>query len=488
MLAGQGIVGSLLCALRITMSSDPEFRSASSSLDRSVDGVSGRPPSPLTGDTSHRASNVEVSGLTVGPETGSASGQVTPPLVYESPPLSGIGPTPPSSVGSLLADIAAKALQVKETINKGRSVTKGSKDLIRELADSIVWLTSQVREKTLDSQESDDDINVAFIDHRTTLAIKETIKEEFRRFALQQPSPPPPNTNTVSTSFEPPPPAPPPPPRHSYAEALRTNKIRTGTDGSNAHKPAMIVSVPAAENYEETLHKFRTSAQFRSTNFAPSRIASIGDNKLRVEFHNSRQRDQTLEKVSTDPTIQAEAARAFRPMVILKGVSKVIPSGELADIILAQNESIREAADSVDDIKLAFLKSNKNPERYNAVFTLSPAAWQSAMRLERINVDHERVHVEEFSPFRQCYRCLQFGHTQSRCRAEITPCAHCSSVTHVLNQCPVKNDASATQCYNCTMHSQRFKLNINTNHKATSTICPRIRAMKDKIVLRTQYV
>lgn len=273
----------------------------------------------------------------------------------------------------------------------------------------------------------------------------------------------------------------------SYASIASANTPKSATNPKPVSKPSIIVSnKKETASREDTLRSFRTAADFKSLNFAPARVQSLSKLKFRVEFDSEEQRSETLKRLAKDPNLNAETARKLKPMVILKGVSKDIPQEELKDLILHQNPSIQSVIKDESDITFKFDRKNRNEKLYNAVFIVNPPVFHAMINLVKINVDYLRIHCEEFSPFLQCFKCLQFGHTRNKCSANTETCSHCTG-THDLEQCPVKGDAKKSLCLNCKTHNAKFKGKDNTSHRATSTKCPRVKAMLIKVREKIDY-
>lgn len=262
----------------------------------------------------------------------------------------------------------------------------------------------------------------------------------------------------------------------------------TPTSNPTITKPALIVkSKKDNANKQDTKESWRNAISFKNYSFAPSKVIPISKNKLRVEFETIAQRDETLKQVMTSDEIEVETAKKLKPMFILKGVYKETPSEELTEILLHQNPFIKDALNSQEDIKLAFVKNNKKMDLYNAVFTVSPMIWKVATNSQKLNVDHQRVHVADYLPFRQCFKCLQFGHTKAVCKEENIKCSHCASSGHAYSDCPDKNDRHKIKCLNCDWYNAKYNTNSGTKHSATSLTCPQIQTMRDRISRRVDY-
>ncbi|CAG4985398.1 unnamed protein product [Parnassius apollo] len=283
--------------------------------------------------------------------------------------------------------------------------------------------------------------------------------------------------------------SPPPVQVKSYASVASTPFFKQAQPSvTPATKPAIIVTPTTTVNSrEEIMESWRKSICFKKTNYAPSKLKIISNNKLRVEFDTCVQRDDALERLKSAPAVTAVPARKMNPMIIFKGISHDVPSDELADIIAGQNQELGELIENKDDLCLRFKRKNRNDKLYNAVFICKPQIWRKIINLGRINIDHQRIQAEDFSPFIQCFRCLQFGHVQNKCPNNTHPCSHCAATDHTITHCLLKTDKSSANCYNCQAHNNKFQTKFNIQHPATSLSCPRVISMKERISQRIDY-
>lgn len=252
-------------------------------------------------------------------------------------------------------------------------------------------------------------------------------------------------------------------------------------------KPALILSPSNEESTaQDTLQIFRASVSFKDTKFSPADVRFVSNSKVRVEFDSEEHRDTTLDKVRQAKCgLTAEPCKKLKPMLILKGVSDSTPCDQLVEIITTQNTF--NIPISPGDLTFRFKRANKNNQLYNAVFLVAPPLWRAILTTGKVNIDHQRVHVEEHVPLLQCYTCLQFGHTRKNCTSPNPVCSHCSSLTHLYKDCPVKKDTSAVDCFNCIQHNKQFKWELDTRHSATSNTCSRVIHMTKKLQNRIDY-
>lgn len=270
----------------------------------------------------------------------------------------------------------------------------------------------------------------------------------------------------------------------TYANIVKSQKVKE----IKTARPAIIIATKRTENksvkHTDVINAFRKSVTFTDTNYAPAKILPLSNSKIRVEFDSIEQRDTTMKKLSNITSLSAENAKNKRPLVILKGISKDVGVKEIIQIIRNQNPSINEEMQHDGDILFRFARKNtKNPDIfYNIVLEVTGRVRNAMMILERINIDFQRVNVSDFSPFVQCFKCLQFGHTQNRCNAAITPCSHCGNIEHKYESCPHKGNNEKLKCFNCAHKNEKSKNKVDVKHSATNAQqCPQIKSMQQRI-------
>ncbi|CAK1545376.1 unnamed protein product [Leptosia nina] len=210
-----------------------------------------------------------------------------------------------------------------------------------------------------------------------------------------------------------------PSPIMTHAQAVRATPSRSVTFPTASpptppvSKPALIVSSKKdSSSSSDTLNCWRKNVSFRDTNFAPAGVHFVSNGKLRVEFDRPEQLEVAMKKIGeSNPEIQAEVSRKLRPMFIVKGVSSDISATDLKYIIINQNENIKANIRNEADVEFKFKRPNRNSNLYNAVFVSAPYLWRHIVQSLKLNIDHQRVHVEDFTPLLQCFKCLKFGHT-----------------------------------------------------------------------------
>lgn len=373
----------------------------------------------------------------------------------------------------LLAGLKIYAQRIIDKTHEGRSVTKANKNSIVIAAQKILRIAKQLEMRpseyhapaaTIESADNDDIV----------CKIREVVREEMNRFRDQPPPTEPPKSKNPS-----------------FAEVLQRARDPKTQQKLPTSRPALIVSSDKdVQSSAETMQKWRQAINFKNTKYSPAGVRFVSNNKIRVEFDTKQQRDETLSKINNkNAGIKAEPSRVLNPMVVIKGISKDSPPQSLVETIMTQNDY---TCDNVDPspqatITLKFTRNNRNPNLYNAVFMTPPQIFRDMITKGRVNIDHQRVHVEEHIPIMQCFHCLQFGHTKSRCPNETPACSHCAAQTHTFKDCPVKKDVTKNCCINCTLYFKKHNIAKTPNHSATSNVCPRIAQMKERLCTRITY-
>lgn len=362
----------------------------------------------------------------------------------------------PESIIKFISEIAAK---IPTTLDCGKSVTSIAKKRAIDLAESITKAC-----KLLSSRLPDADATICEPNSGVIIA---TLKEEFAKLRDDLHRYPTPTTYASAAAAQP-----------------RLPSVKTPVS-----RPAIIVQsgVPEIRSAKEVTDAWRKGVSFRDASFAPAKVQRVSNNKIRVEFDSDSQRQEALKKLESVKELKAEPAHRSRPLVIIKGVSKHVDSGDIIPLLIQQNPGVSSAAKD-GDLRLRFLRNNRNDSLFNAVLEVSPTIRLLLLDQQRVNIDHQRVRVAEYSPFLQCFKCLQFGHTQSKCVSESRNCSHCASDSHGFDTCPSKTITDSLRCYNCDSDNKKFNRKTPTAHSATSTKhCPKIKSMVQRLAARTEY-
>ena len=271
---------------------------------------------------------------------------------------------------------------------------------------------------------------------------------------------------------------------NTFADVVRSSKTKLKTPVS---RPAIVIaSTQPSDKHTDVINVWRKKVSFKEENYAPARLQRVANNKVRIEFDDIKQRDSTLEKLKNINSLKAEEAKRLRPMMIIKGVHNSTEESEVLELVKSQNPTLNVTEAS--DIRLCFLRKNRNANLYNVVLEVAPQVRFEMLALKRLNVDHQRVFVGDFSQFKQCYKCLQFGHTKSKCTSNVEACSHCASPDHSYKDCPDNKDTAKLRCYNCHTHNVNTNANVNDAHSATSAKhCPRVKALIQRINERIDY-
>lgn len=274
----------------------------------------------------------------------------------------------------------------------------------------------------------------------------------------------------------------------AQAVASRPAIVAATKPPDNSCRPAIIVSTKSpVQSRQEAVSAFREAISFKQSTYAPVGVRPLSKSKLRVEFETSEQRDETLDRLRDSGKVTAEPARKTRPLFILKGITKEVTAEELVQVLKCQNPGVGDP-DRDGDVEIRFLRNNRKPNLYNAVLSAEPAAWRKAIELERVNIDHQKVRVHEFTPFIQCRVCLQFGHTSKNC-GEGAPatCAYCAGAGHNQTECPDREKKAPPKCCNCVQRNQKFSNRGEVAHMASSSSCPILRAVRKRVESNIDY-
>lgn len=148
--------------------------------------------------------------------------------------------------------------------------------------------------------------------------------------------------------------------------------------------------------------------------------------------------------------------------------------GEIEQLIKKQNKYI----DDEDELKVTFIKKTKTIG--SIIFAeCSPVTFNKIMYHKRLYIGWERCPVYEDISVPQCFNCNGYYHKNTNCKNK-TVCAYCGD-EHNKNECQKR----IKKCNNCENANQKYKTDYALNHEADSKECPsymyHIQILKNKI-------
>lgn len=217
-------------------------------------------------------------------------------------------------------------------------------------------------------------------------------------------------------------------------------------------------------------------------------VIPLSNRTTKYTFGDEASRDEIMKAVNHLTGLTAELPKSRRPTLILKGLIKGITDEELIEALISQNVAVRDAVGTEApsghvSLKIRQLNRSKNGESRleNVILETSNEVKDALIGMGRVNVSHQKVHVEERSNFLQCFKCFGFGHTVKHCKSTDDICSICSITGHRHEKCPSKDDdAVVSKCINCVKSNEKNKSSDATNHVAISRSCPIVKLMMKK--------
>ena len=367
----------------------------------------------------------------------------------------------------LLKDYMA---EVPNVLKEGKSVTAGARTRVIEIASAATDVLALIESKCAEIEQDAMDMSVreeVVRDHLhddVRKDVRDVVRDEMAKLRQELVQRPP----AASAS---------------YASVTASGSGRKSSIKTPVSRPALVLRSSEADvkSSKAVLADFKTSVSFKDACFGPARVQPVSNGAVRVEFDSVQQRDDTLGRLASVKTLRAEPARRLRPLVVIKGISKDVSEEDVVPLVRQQNPSVQC---SDEDVRVRFVRKNRKDDLFNCVLEVSPDVRVRLLELGRVSIDHQRVHVSDFSSLVQCYKCLGFGHTRPKCTSDVQRCSHCASAGHDFASCPDKEDASKTKCHNCSASGRK----TDVQHSATSAkLCGTIKRMEKRLASRTDY-
>ena len=196
-----------------------------------------------------------------------------------------------------------------------------------------------------------------------------------------------------------------------------------------------------------------------------------------------------LEQNKTNLKLTPKYPTKKLPKISITNIDSAIPDNQIKNIILEQNDFIREKLENADEsFNLVFAKNDRDFTK-KAIFVCSPTIRSLIMKQGCLYIDCAKCICTDNLFIHQCLHCTGFGHTEKFCHRKSSckvTCTYCS-YNHRVTECPHKNNVNRQCCANCQNSSNLDVRNNARSHSSTSRDCPVFIQELTKLTLKTNY-
>ncbi|CAG4958928.1 unnamed protein product [Parnassius apollo] len=269
-----------------------------------------------------------------------------------------------------LINISEHTKLILQNLDGNRSVTRTNKDNIKKSLDEIKRSTQQLYDQVKTILRH----SISSAENKTVSLIRNTIREEFSKLAvLPQKITTQPLQDLVKPSII-------PSSLPSYAKVVKSTKSAE-KQPIPVTKPAIIVSSKQqVSSSKETVNAWRNSIHFKKYTFNPSEVKLVSNHKIRVEFDNQEQRDETLNAINhPDSLVNADIAKKLKPLVILKGIYRDTPVSNVPTYETVTHKTHRE---SIIDLTMTFDSLSNKISNWKVVLDAIPSSNHNAITFD----------------------------------------------------------------------------------------------------------
>ncbi|GBO19691.1 hypothetical protein AVEN_42078-1 [Araneus ventricosus] len=195
------------------------------------------------------------------------------------------------------------------------------------------------------------------------------------------------------------------------------------------------------------------------------------DNGVMVKLHTAEMATILENHINAHPDLngvcRARAPRRLQPKILLYDVPPMPGNREEQERSFLEKIRISNSFPE-GSVSVLFRRSCRGAAQH-WVLSLDPVVFHCISGTNRLHWGLGSLKFRPFSEPIQCFRCLKFGHVQSRCRAPEEHCSRCLG-SHSYKNCT----AAASSCRNCHEYNRRNRVGprLKVTHTAVSRHCP----------------
>ncbi|XP_023238335.1 uncharacterized protein LOC111637145 [Centruroides sculpturatus] len=285
----------------------------------------------------------------------------------------------------------------------------------------------------------------------------------------------------------------------SYADCLSRNSDglqERFRNASNKKRETLILIPNSEDKGKENPKTVKTSLMKllcpRESRISVDSCVVMKNGRVKLQLPNTEHLDRALQLIDTKRAegFQYIAKRKTKllPVIRIQHIDKDLNANELFDCLCSQNECIENAIKSGEEMKILFPIPSRSDLSNSWVIRVSPKLRYLLKKNRTVYVGLHSSPVLDHVGIRQCFNCCKFGHVASNCVPKHPACSHCGEEDHNFKNCKNKNNNACIKCINCIRWSQYSKnQNCEFHHKASDPNCPRMIAVKQKLIENTNY-
>lgn len=264
----------------------------------------------------------------------------------------------------------------------------------------------------------------------------------------------------------------------TFANVLETNN----TTRTKQRIPAIIVKPKHTQEAMQTKRDLLNVVKLKDTNVGINRLSLTSRGEVKIKCANTDDANLVTSEIKkcmgNNYDIQQE--QLWMPRLKIVGIEEKYSPDELYDEIIKRNLLNTE----IHSIKVNHIMHISAKDTYTAFAEVNPQVYQLIMKgTKKLYIGWQSCLVFDDFNIKRCQRCCGYGHSAKKCNKPYY-CANCAG-EHDTGDC---TNAPAIRCINCITANSRFKLERETNHRASDEVaCKTFQDRKKYIIGKTDY-
>lgn len=249
-----------------------------------------------------------------------------------------------------------------------------------------------------------------------------------------------------------------------YADKLKSNKSALSHEHSVKKVPVVIIRPNSPQDAKITREEIQRKISPKSLNVSIKSLAATKNGNLIITCNSEEEANKLVEEAQREDIsskYKAQLSEMKKPRIKIITTNQNLTKQEAEDCLRQQNDIITPD----DYFHVTYI--NTSPAGTSSILAeCSGDLFKRFMIAKRAFMHWERCPVYEDLWISRCRRCHAYDHKEKDCKGRII-CSYCSE-QHKSTDCPKLNK----KCCNCLRSNEKYNLNHEIHHEASSRICP----------------
>lgn len=248
---------------------------------------------------------------------------------------------------------------------------------------------------------------------------------------------------------------------------INSGNTQTYSETLNKNREILLIKPKNDQNNEITRKDLKVNIDPSKLAIGVENVKNIKNGGVIINCSDANSKGIMKNKVVEvmGDKYKVEEGQLKKPKIMIVGAEEDFLEMENEEVLKAIIEQNNKNWDGKVSVVKKYSKRNKKNST-NIVIEVEPDIHVNILKTGKINIGWKKCVTYEYFDITRCFNCAGYNHKANKCTNN-TACFKCGE-NHKTDKCR----SDIIKCINCTVITQKYKVNLNADHYAYDLNCP----------------